>query len=145
MLAGELAGEGVEVAHPLDGDEERLVVGEPGGVQVGDLVAEVVLELVDVAAVDAGRVRDVGPPLGDLGLDATAIASRLPGQRSAASRARQTSPSAPRDGRPLPSLVGERGPPVVGDHVVLAAAPFGRRPPLGRHVPEPARGDGAAG
>ena len=71
MLACELAGQAVEVAHPLHGDQEGLVVGEPGRAQLGDLVAEVVLQLVDVMAVDAtGRRADVGPPLCDLCLDA---------------------------------------------------------------------------
>ena len=43
-----------------------------------------------------------------------------------------------RHGRPLPLLVRERGAPVLGDHVVPAAPPFRRRPPLRLHVPEPA-------
>ena len=54
VLARELAGERVEVAHPLHGDEERLVVREASLVQLRDLAAEVVLELVDVAAVHSG-------------------------------------------------------------------------------------------
>ncbi len=75
MLARELAGERVEVAHPLHGDEERLVVREAGLVQLGDLAAKVILELVDVAAVHAGRARDVRPPLRDLRLHALHQAS----------------------------------------------------------------------
>ncbi len=66
VLAGELAGEGVEVAHPLDGDEEPLVGRQAGRVELGDLVAEMRLELVDVVAVDGRGLRDVVPPLGDL-------------------------------------------------------------------------------
>ena len=66
MLARELARQAVDVAHPLHGDQERLLVVEAGLVQVGDLVAQMALELVDVAAVDAGRARDVGAPLRDL-------------------------------------------------------------------------------
>ena len=57
MLARELAGERVEVAHPLHGDEERLVVREAGLVQLRDLAAKVILELVDVAAVPPGAPR----------------------------------------------------------------------------------------
>ena len=79
VLACELAGKGVEVAHPLYGDQERLVVREAGGVQVDDLLAKVILELVDVVAVDARGVRHVGPPLGDLRLDAL-HRSRLAGR-----------------------------------------------------------------
>ena len=75
VLARELAGERVEVAHPLHGDEERLVVREAGLVQLGDLAAKVVLELVDVAAVHTGRPRDVCPPLVDLRLHALHQAS----------------------------------------------------------------------
>ena len=66
VLARELPGQGVDVAHPLHGDQERLVVREAGRVQLGDLVAKMILQLVDVAAVDARGARDVGPPLCDL-------------------------------------------------------------------------------
>ena len=66
MLARELSRQGVEVAHAFHGDQERLVVGEPGRVQLGDLVAKVILQLVDVVAVEPGRVPDERPPLRDL-------------------------------------------------------------------------------
>jgi hypothetical protein len=66
VLACELPGQAVEVAHPFHGDQERLVVREAGRVQLGDLVAKMILQLIDVAAVDARGVRDVGPPLCDL-------------------------------------------------------------------------------
>ena len=66
VLACELPGQGVEVPHPLHGDEERLVGREAGRVQLGDLVAKMSVELIDVAAVDGRGLRDVGPPLGDL-------------------------------------------------------------------------------
>ncbi len=66
VLACELPGQGVEVPHPLHGDQERLVGCEAGRVQLGDLVAKMILQLVDVVAVDARGVRDVGPPLCDL-------------------------------------------------------------------------------
>ena len=69
MLARELAGEAVDVSQPLHRDQEPLVGREAGRVQLGDLVAEMILQLVDVAAVDARGARDVGPPLCDLRLE----------------------------------------------------------------------------
>ena len=66
MLACELPRQDVDVAHPLHRDEEGLVRREPDRVQVGDLLAEMILELVDVAAVDARGVRNVRTPLRDL-------------------------------------------------------------------------------
>ena len=66
VLARELAGQVVDLPEPLHRDQEAFVGREPRGVQVGDLLAKVVLELVDVAAVDAGRSPDVGTPLCDL-------------------------------------------------------------------------------
>ena len=66
VLPCEFPGQVVEVAHPLHGDQERLVGGEPGRAQLGDLVAKMILQLVDVTAVDARGLRDVGPPLCDL-------------------------------------------------------------------------------
>ena len=66
VLACELPGQGVDVAHPLHGDQEPLVGCEAGRVQLGDLVTEMILQLVDVVAVDARGARDVGPPLRDL-------------------------------------------------------------------------------
>ena len=47
----------VDLAHPLHGDEKRFVVGQPDRVELGDLIAKVVLELVDVVAVDGRRAR----------------------------------------------------------------------------------------
>ena len=69
VLPGKLAGEIVQVPHALDGDQERLVVGEPGGVQLGDLVAQMTLELVDVVPVESIPVVQVCPPFSDLGFD----------------------------------------------------------------------------
>jgi hypothetical protein len=66
VLARELPRQGVEVPHPLHADEERLVGREAGRVELGDLVAQMRLQLVDVAAVDGLGLRDVRPPLGDL-------------------------------------------------------------------------------
>ena len=94
VLAGELPGDRVEIAHPLHGDQEPLVGCEARLGQLGDLVAEMVLELVDVVAVDRRRAGDIGPPLCDLRLDALhphaspAAASRPPepGQTSFSAR-----------------------------------------------------------
>ena len=66
MLARELPGQTVHVPEPLHGDQERLVGGEAGLVQLGDLVPKMILQLVDVVAVHARGVRDVVPPLCDL-------------------------------------------------------------------------------
>ena len=66
VLACELTGEGVEVAHPFHGDQEPLVGCEAGCPQLGDLVTEVILQLVDVMAVYCRRACDVCPPFGDL-------------------------------------------------------------------------------
>ncbi len=68
VLACELPRDGVHVAYAFHGDQERLVVCETGGAQLGDLVAKVVLELVDVMAVERRSMGDVRPPLGDLRL-----------------------------------------------------------------------------
>ena len=66
VLACELPREGVDVPHPFHGDQERLVGRKADRVEFADLVAKVILQLVDVVAVDARGGRDVGPPLGDL-------------------------------------------------------------------------------
>ena len=68
VLAGELVRDGVEVAHALDRDEEGLVVVEPGGPQVRDLFAQVVLELVHVGRGDRLAALDPAAPPPDLGL-----------------------------------------------------------------------------
>ena len=70
VLACVLPGQAVDVAQPLHGDQEPLVGREAGRAQLCDLVAKVVLELVDVRAVDPGCVDHVGPPLGDPRLEA---------------------------------------------------------------------------
>jgi hypothetical protein len=43
VLACELPGQGIEVPHPLHGNEERLIGCEAGSVQLGDLVAKMTL------------------------------------------------------------------------------------------------------
>lgn len=68
VLAGKLARDGVEVAQAFDGHEEGLLVIEPGRLAVGDLLAEVVLQLVDVGGGDRLAALDVPAPLLDLGL-----------------------------------------------------------------------------
>ena len=70
VLARVLPGQAVDVPEPLHRDEEPLVGSEAGRAQFGDLVPKMILELVDVAAVDARRVLDISPPLRDLRLDA---------------------------------------------------------------------------
>ena len=66
VLARELPGQAVDVSQPFHGDQESLIGCEAGRVQLGDLVTEMILQLIDVVAVDARGVRDVGPPLCDL-------------------------------------------------------------------------------
>ena len=66
MLAREFAGQVVEPAHALDGDEERLVGGETGCLEPVDLAAQMILELVDVAAGDGVATADIGAPRRDL-------------------------------------------------------------------------------
>ena len=75
MLSRVLPRQDVEVAHPLHSNEERLVLRQAGLVQIGDLLAKMILELVDVAAVDAGALADVLAPLCDLRLEASTYAS----------------------------------------------------------------------
>jgi hypothetical protein len=93
VLAGELSGQGVEVPHPLHGYEERLIGCETGRAQLGDLVAKMRVQLVDVAAVDGRGLGDVGPPLGDLCLHAV-HAQAPPSAVGSQPGPRQTSPSA---------------------------------------------------
>src|SRR5688572_1546573 len=51
-LAGELSGQLVHAAHPLDGDEEGLIPAKAGRPQLRYLAAQMVLELVDVNMID---------------------------------------------------------------------------------------------
>ena len=66
MLPRELPGQAVDVPQPLYGDQEPLIGREAGRTQLGDLVAKMILQLIDVAAVDPRGARDIGPPLCDL-------------------------------------------------------------------------------
>ena len=50
MLSGEFAREVVELPHPLDSDEERLVGCQARRFERVDLVTQVSFELGDVAA-----------------------------------------------------------------------------------------------
>ena len=69
MLARELPREGVEVAHALHRDQERLVGGEPRVGQHRHLLAQVVLQLRHVDGVDRLPAAEVAPPLVDLLLE----------------------------------------------------------------------------
>ena len=122
MLAGELARHRVEVPHPLHGDEERLVRGETGRAQLGDLVAEVVLELVDVVTVD-GRAFATWARHSAICVSmlSTAQVSRIAVRRATGPDVVERA----RDGLPLPLVIRQRRASGVGDHVVLAAAPSG--------------------
>ena len=91
VLARELAGEVVDVAHALHRDEESLVWSEAGRGQLGDLVPEMVLELVDVVPVDSRCACNVRPPLRNLRFDALHGHAPLP---AVCSVPRQTSLSA---------------------------------------------------
>ena len=73
VLAGELAGDGVEAPHALHGDEERLVPAGTGALEFGDLVPQVILELVDVGRGDGPVALEVGAPLPDLRLHVTLL------------------------------------------------------------------------
>ena len=62
MLAGELPGEGIDVPKSLDRNEEPLVGRESSGGQLRHLVTKMILQLVDVVAVDTRGAGDVRPP-----------------------------------------------------------------------------------
>jgi hypothetical protein len=66
VLTRELPGEAIDGTEPLHGDQEPLIGGEADRGQLGDLVTKMILQLIDVVAVDAGGVRDVGAPFRDL-------------------------------------------------------------------------------
>jgi hypothetical protein len=66
VLACELSGQGVDVPQPFHGDQESLIGCEAGCVQLGDLVTKMILQLIDVVAVDPRGACDVGAPLCDL-------------------------------------------------------------------------------
>ena len=52
VLARELGREPVDLAESLDGDEERFVIGETRRLEVGDLLAQMPLELVGISGID---------------------------------------------------------------------------------------------
>ncbi len=52
VLASELGGQLVDLAEPADRDRERLVGTQARGFEVGDLLAQVTLELVGIRLVD---------------------------------------------------------------------------------------------
>jgi len=69
MFPCELSGKLVEAPQSLDSDQERLVSAQAGLGQVGDLIAQVILELVAVGVVECTMLVHVRPPLGDLVFD----------------------------------------------------------------------------
>jgi hypothetical protein len=69
MLPRELPRQRVEIAHPLDRNQERFVGGESRIDQVAHLHAQVILEFGHVHAVDRLPVTQVGAPLIDLRLE----------------------------------------------------------------------------
>ena len=73
MLAGELPGESVELAHALHRHQERLVGGESRPHEHRDLLAQVVLELRHVDGVDRLPAAEVAPPLVDLLLERSCV------------------------------------------------------------------------
>src|SRR5262249_48916680 len=68
MLPGELAGQLVEAAHPLDRDEERLVRAQAGRDELVDGTAEMVFELIGVARPQFPAALYVVTPLRELRL-----------------------------------------------------------------------------
>ena len=66
VLARELARERVQVAHALDGDQERLIFRQPRLGEAAHLVAQVRFELLDVRPRDGAAPAQVGAPLADL-------------------------------------------------------------------------------
>ena len=69
VLARELPGEGVEIAHALHGDQERFIGGEPRVDQDRELLPQMVFQLRDVDGVDRLPAAKVAPPLVDLLLE----------------------------------------------------------------------------
>ncbi len=69
VLAGELTRQRIDAAHALDGDQERFVVVEATGGEVGDLPAEVVFHLVGVGGGDGLMAENVSAPSVDLALE----------------------------------------------------------------------------
>ncbi len=139
VLAGELAGDGVEVAEALDRDEEGLLVIEAGRVPVGDLLAQVVLELVDVGRGDRLATLHVSAPPVDLGLQLSVVRHHAH-PSTAAAGPRRGLPDLPQrvcDDGPLLLPVGECLPARRRDRVVLAPAPGVGRTPRRRDVAEP--------
>ena len=66
VLSRELPGQAVDVPEPFHGDQESFVGREAGRLELGHLVAKVILQLLDVVAVDARGPCDIRPPICDL-------------------------------------------------------------------------------
>jgi hypothetical protein len=71
VFAGVLGGELIDLAEPPDSDLECLLVGQPGGLEVGDLVTQMALQLVGVGGVDGSPALEGCSPFGDPGLVCT--------------------------------------------------------------------------
>ena len=93
VLAGELAGQLVDCPHPLHRHQERLVGREADLRQISDLSAEMVLQLLQVAAIDRRALFDEGTPLLDLQLQLV-HAHALPKAKGSRSPPPQASPRA---------------------------------------------------
>ena len=73
VLARELPGEGVELAHALHRHQERFIGGEPRVHQAADLLAQMVFQLRHVDGVDRLPAAEVAPPLVDLLLERSCV------------------------------------------------------------------------
>ena len=93
MLASELPGQLVDCSHSLHGHQECLVCREANRGQIGDLGPEVVLQLLDVTAIDRRAPFDEGTPLPDLQLHLV-HGQALPNAKGSRSPPPQASPRA---------------------------------------------------
>ena len=139
VFAGKLAGDGVEVAEALDRDEESLLIIEAGRLPVGDLLAQVVLELVNVGGGDRLAPLNISAPPVDLGLQLSVRLHHAHPSTAAGKPWRGLPHLAQRvcDDGPLLLPVGECFPAGWRDCVVLAPAPGVGGAPRRRYVAEP--------
>ena len=66
MLARELAGQRIEVAHPLDSHQERFIPVEASFGEGRELIAKMSFQLLYVGTVNSLTAAQVRPPLRDL-------------------------------------------------------------------------------
>jgi hypothetical protein len=131
VLARELAGEGVQAAHALDRDQERLVLREPRLDEGTHLVAQMRFQFLDIRPRDGAAPSQVGAPLADLFFERRVVgggahAWEAP-QPEAAQGLVHDLPSSP--------LGFELRPPFLRQAVVLPATAALRRSPLRRDEP----------